>query len=345
MARKRKRREEEAGFGEATAGFTDDPAAPTRERLTPVDVQQKVFRLAFRGYNERDVDEFLDQVTEDLAALHEENKRLREQIAEGGTGTGPEGGAAARQQAEAIVRQAREHAARLIGDAERRVASAGAGAGVSAAPSSYLVREREFLQTLASLVQEHARTLKEEAQQARAAAARTKEEKEEQPQPEQRPSTPASEEAAAAAATTGTAAGTPPPTPSGTPGARGTPGTPGTEEPEMTEGGASRGASSEASDASSDPGARAVVIPPAASETEAEAHSPVKVETASASTAEGPSEAAADRTEGGEPLLSAWETAFSDEDETPSRKEDQARRGDRERSEEPSLRELFWGEE
>jgi cell division initiation protein len=335
MARKRKRREEEAGFGGATAGFTDDPAAPTRERLTPVDVQQKVFRLAFRGYNERDVDEFLDQVTEDLAALHEENKRLREQIAEGGTGTGPEGGAPARQQAEAIVRQAREHAARLIGDAERRVASA--GAGVSAAPSSYLVREREFLQTLASLVQEHARTLKEEAQRARAASGRTKEEKkEEQPQPEQRPSTPAGEEAAAAAATT------PSPTTSGAPG---TPGPPGTEEPERTEGGTSRGGSSEASDASSDPGARAVVIPPAASETEAQVRSPVKVETASASTAEGPSEAAADRTEGGEPLLSAWETAFSDEDETPSRKEDQARRGDRERSEEPSLRELFWGEE
>src|SRR6266508_1448083 len=36
------------------AGFTT-PA--TRPRLTPIDVQQKEFRLAFRGYNERDVDE------------------------------------------------------------------------------------------------------------------------------------------------------------------------------------------------------------------------------------------------------------------------------------------------
>jgi DivIVA domain-containing protein len=57
------------------AGFTT-PA--TRPRLTPIDVQQKEFRLAFRGYNERDVDEFLDLVTEELAAFTEENRRLQD---------------------------------------------------------------------------------------------------------------------------------------------------------------------------------------------------------------------------------------------------------------------------
>lgn len=148
MARKKKE-EAEAGF----AGHSGQPA-----RLTPVDIQQKVFRLAFRGYNERDVDEFLDRVTEALAALHEENKRLREQ----GGGGGGEDVAAARSQAEEIVREAREHAARLTDGA-----GAPAGGGLT---SSFLVRERDFLQRMAQSVQEHARWLKEEAQRQQASS-------------------------------------------------------------------------------------------------------------------------------------------------------------------------------
>jgi cell division initiation protein len=149
VARKKreKKTEEAPGFGERE----------DRARLTPVDVQQHVFRLAFRGYNERDVDEFLDQVTETLAALHEENKRLLEQVEEGGTGAGPST-AAAQRQAEAIVRQAREHAAKLT-------ASAGGGGGEL--PSTFLLEERQFLQKIASLVQGHAGWLKEEARRAR----------------------------------------------------------------------------------------------------------------------------------------------------------------------------------
>jgi DivIVA domain-containing protein len=323
MARKRKRGEEEAGFGEATAGFGEEQAGPKRDRLTPVDVQQKVFRLAFRGYNERDVDEFLDHITEDLAALHEENKRLREQLTEGGMSSGGAGaGGAARQQAEAIVRQAREHAARLVEDAGRRAGSAGAATGGPPPPSSYLVREREFLQTLASLVQDHARTLKEQAQRARAAGGE-----------DQRPS---STEAP------GPAAAAEPETPSRSEAIEPpeAPGPLSTEEPGRPEG---RSSSSEAGAASAPPPQAAIVIPPAASETETERGSTVKVETASASTAEGPSEAAADQSEGGDPLLSAWETAFSGDEEEPEG--EQGRRGDRDRAEEPSLRELFWGEE
>ncbi|HEV3474633.1 MAG TPA: DivIVA domain-containing protein [Actinomycetota bacterium] len=148
MARKKRQKTDEA------PGFSGNEDRP---RLTPVDVQQHVFRLAFRGYNERDVDEFLDQVTEDLAALHEENKRLREQLEEGGAGPST---AAAQRQAEAIVRQAREHAARLT-------ASAGGGGGV---PSTFVLEERRFLQKIASLVQGHAGWLKEEARRARETA-------------------------------------------------------------------------------------------------------------------------------------------------------------------------------
>jgi DivIVA domain-containing protein len=55
----------------------EQEATTGARRLTPADVQEVEFRLAFRGYNERDVDAFLDRVTEDLAAYVEENERLR----------------------------------------------------------------------------------------------------------------------------------------------------------------------------------------------------------------------------------------------------------------------------
>jgi DivIVA domain-containing protein len=155
VARKKKKEADGAGFGDQVGG--------QRNRLSPVDIQQRVFRLAFRGYNERDVDEFLDHVTEDLASLHEENKRLREQLGGGGTGGGDLG--EAHDQAEAIVREAREHAARLIDDAGGQPAAAGGGLS-----GSFLLRERDFLQRLAQSVQDHARWLKEEAQRQRTTA-------------------------------------------------------------------------------------------------------------------------------------------------------------------------------
>jgi DivIVA domain-containing protein len=163
MARKkRKRQAEEATFGEG------QPDAAERSRLTPVDVQQKVFRLAFRGYNEGDVDQFLDDITETLAALHEENKRLREQLQEGG-GAPAGAAAAAQRQAEAIIRQAREEAARIAGGAESGRDAMGGLAAPAPAPASFLVRERSFLQQIASLVQDHARSLKDEGRRLREA--------------------------------------------------------------------------------------------------------------------------------------------------------------------------------
>jgi cell division initiation protein len=261
VARKRKRKQEEteaAGFDEQAAG-----AAPERQRMTPVDIQQKVFRLAFRGYNERDVDEFLDRITEDLAALHEENKRLREQVAEPGGGAGDV--SAADRQAEAIVRQAREHAVRLVEAAEQRAAAIGtAGASsVSGLPASFLLQERQFLQQMASLVQGHARRLKEEARRARAAA--------------DEPASPVRAEE---------------------------PGAPPEE-------------------------ATAPWSPIGDEEEEEELRPP----------AEGSGEAA----EEGDPLVSAWESAFSgDPGDRASPDEDQRRE---DQQGEPSLRELFWGEE
>jgi DivIVA domain-containing protein len=196
VARKKKRKEQEveAGFGEAPAAGRDDE----RERLTPVDIQEKVFRLAFRGYSERDVDEFLDRITEELAGLHEENKRLREQLAEGGGTVG--GLEEAQRQAEAIVRQAREHSARLVEDAEARAATGGAMLASAGMPTSFLLQERQFLQQMAGLIQDHARRLKEEARQGRSASPEPSQEEPAEPgaapppppSPRQEPSAPAS---------------------------------------------------------------------------------------------------------------------------------------------------------
>ena len=199
MARFRKRdREEAAGFGgetgdSAETGFLgDEGLAASSGRLTPVQVQEKVFRLGFRGYSEREVDEFLDLVTEELAGLHEENKRLREEIELRG------GGAPAEDvslQAEEMLREAREEAARILSQAE--AGSGGAGPGISAA---FLSRERDFLQELAQLVQSHADALRGEATRVRQEAAKpaktkppakTKAKPEPVPEPEAREEPPA----------------------------------------------------------------------------------------------------------------------------------------------------------
>ncbi|RAV04716.1 DivIVA domain-containing protein [Paenibacillus sp. YN15] len=48
--------------------------------LTPLDIHNKEFRHAFRGYDEDEVNEFLDQVIKDYEALIRENKDLESQI-------------------------------------------------------------------------------------------------------------------------------------------------------------------------------------------------------------------------------------------------------------------------
>jgi DivIVA domain-containing protein len=137
-------------------------AAGGDTRIQPMDVQQVEFRLAFRGYNERDVDAFLDRITEDLSSYIEENELLRS-----GTGAAPLAAGVgvaedARAEAEEIIAKAREDAATITRDAEVRAAVAGAPSGdARAAVAPFLNKEREFLQSLGSLVQGHAEEIKE----------------------------------------------------------------------------------------------------------------------------------------------------------------------------------------
>lgn len=158
MRKKKKKKEnQEAAY---TSGLGPRP------RLTPIDVQQKEFRLAFRGYSERDVDEFLDLVTEELAAYVEENRRLldREGIAGFPSPSGGIDPTDASREAEEILARARAKAESIVRDAEEQAAIAGSGeAGTGdhrAIIGPYLSREREFLQSLGQLVQEHAETVR-----------------------------------------------------------------------------------------------------------------------------------------------------------------------------------------
>ena len=137
--------------------------APTTgdARITPEEVQQVEFRLAFRGYNERDVDAFLDRITEGLSSYREELARVRPGSGlplggvPGSTGDTDAIVARARAEADEIVRRAQEQAAGIR-------AAAGAGSGdARGAVAPFLNKEREFLQSLGGLVQTHAEEIKQ----------------------------------------------------------------------------------------------------------------------------------------------------------------------------------------
>lgn len=48
--------------------------------LTPLDIRNKTFRRAFRGYDEEEVDAFLEQVMREFEQLLRDNAALREQV-------------------------------------------------------------------------------------------------------------------------------------------------------------------------------------------------------------------------------------------------------------------------
>lgn len=48
--------------------------------LTPLDIHNKEFKKGFRGYNEEDVDQFLDKVIKDYEKLYRENIELKETL-------------------------------------------------------------------------------------------------------------------------------------------------------------------------------------------------------------------------------------------------------------------------
>jgi DivIVA domain-containing protein len=153
--------------------FTGMPASTV---VTPADIQEREFNVSrFGGYRMRDVDEFLDQITESMTKLSEENERLRSAA---GLPAAPSIGAPdladTSRQADEIIERARAEAASIVQGAREQAAGSGApGMGTDpgrAAVAPFLSQERDFLQQLATLVQSHAESVKGMAKAIRAKA-------------------------------------------------------------------------------------------------------------------------------------------------------------------------------
>lgn len=152
----------------------DFAGMPASTVVTPADIQSKEFSVSrFGGYRMRDVDEFLDHITESMTKLSDENERLRTAT---GLPAAPSIGAPdladTSRQADEIIERARAEAATIVRDARAQAAAAGgAVAGTDAgraAVAPFLSQERDFLQQLAALVQSHAESVKGMAKASRA---------------------------------------------------------------------------------------------------------------------------------------------------------------------------------
>jgi DivIVA domain-containing protein len=132
---------------------------PAGGRVSPLDVQQKEFHVTRVGvgYRMREVDEFLDLVTDTLSALIAENEQLR----------ASSGGVSATSAQDARTRETANPADRAAVDA-------------------FLQREKGFLQDLGGLVQAHAEELRSMIRANRQAPPRVAMAGEE-PAPEQEP--------------------------------------------------------------------------------------------------------------------------------------------------------------
>ena len=147
-----------------TQGSADEVRPAAGATITPLDIQQKEFRVSrFGGYRMRDVDEFLDRLTEVVTGLTEENARLRRQAGAAPVVGSPDLDDVARQ-ADEIIQRARDEAARIDTEARARAslstAPAVASEGDRAAVKAFLAQERAFLESLAGLLQGHAETMK-----------------------------------------------------------------------------------------------------------------------------------------------------------------------------------------
>ncbi|GAA2517223.1 DivIVA domain-containing protein [Pilimelia columellifera] len=117
--------------------------------LTPADVHNVAFKkppIGKRGYDEEEVDAFLDEVERELARLIEENNELRAQVERGGGRAAPAGGAAdprlaaelneLKAQLDRVQRDkaAAEQAARAMQADLEQMRAQGPGPSISAGP-------------------------------------------------------------------------------------------------------------------------------------------------------------------------------------------------------------------
>lgn len=143
-----------------------EPPATSGGAVSPGDIQKQEFGVSrFGGYRMRDVDEFLDRLTESTEALLAENERLR---AGGAPIVGTSDLDEVNRQADEILQRAREQAARIVAEATASATPAVSdGAAERPAVDAFLHQERAFLQSLAGLVQGHAESVKAMARKTR----------------------------------------------------------------------------------------------------------------------------------------------------------------------------------
>ena len=98
-------------------------------KLTPLDIHHKEFRRSIRGYNEEDVDVFLDQVAEEFERVFKENTELKEQVGsmkdkvkqyEGVEQTLQKALFTGQQAADQVKENAQKESELIIGDAEKK---------------------------------------------------------------------------------------------------------------------------------------------------------------------------------------------------------------------------------
>lgn len=165
-------RKKDKGAADDAQEFSGLPAIPAT--ITPADIQSKEFHVSrFGGYRMRDVDEYLDQITEAMSKLVEDNQRLR---SSGGVTTTQAIGAPdladTSRQADEIIARARTEASTILQRAREQAIAGSSGEGVDAgraAVAPFLAQERDFLQNLATLVQGHAESVKGMAKAGRTA--------------------------------------------------------------------------------------------------------------------------------------------------------------------------------
>ncbi|MHB1392073.1 MAG: DivIVA domain-containing protein [Clostridia bacterium] len=109
--------------------------------ITPMDIRNKEFKKAFKGYKEDEVDEFLDKVIADYERIYRENGELKDRISIDNERiesynnmekslqntlliaqtTAEDIVSNSRKKAEVIIREAEEQARRIIEDANSSV--------------------------------------------------------------------------------------------------------------------------------------------------------------------------------------------------------------------------------
>ena len=98
-------------------------------KLTPLDIHHKEFRRSIRGYNEEDVDVFLDQVAEEFERLFKDNTELKERVEnmsakvkqyEGVEQTLQKALFTGQQAADQVKENAEKESELIVGDAEKK---------------------------------------------------------------------------------------------------------------------------------------------------------------------------------------------------------------------------------